>query len=65
MKTKLVLLMTMVILILFTFAGCRKLGSTSSTVSGVVSALESDGKLLQSQVSGVVSDVNSAVTASK
>jgi hypothetical protein len=65
---KLILAYIVFILIVFGFAGCRAYRSASSevkglasevqsTVSGAAPKLVSDGKLLQSQVSGVVSDV--------
>ncbi len=70
MTKKLFALYALLTIILFSFAGCRASRSAASdvnsmasgltsTVSGAASKLESDGKLLQSQVSGVVSTVES------
>lgn len=71
MKKKLIIALTLFTIIIFSFAGCRKLGSASSagdlnsTISGAVSKVESEGKSLGSAVSGAVSGVVSAVTSSK
>lgn len=69
MKKKLILILALFTLVIFSFAGCRKTGSASSTgnlnstVSGVVSGVVSQGKSLGSAVSGVVSGVVSSVTS--
>lgn len=70
MIKKLFVLYALLTLILFSFAGCRVYRSAASevnsmapglnsTVSGVVPKLESGGRVIQSQVSGVVSTVES------
>ncbi|MBE6831019.1 hypothetical protein [Clostridium sp. KNHs216] len=65
MKKQMVFLLIITVLIISAFSGCRYLPGASSganlnsTVSGVVSKVESDTKGLGSQVSEVVSDVQS------
>lgn len=60
MKKKWILIVTLSVLILMSFAGCRAMRSASSAASGVVSQVESAGKALGSQVSGAVSGAGSA-----
>ena len=72
MKKK-ILVIALFILIIFTFSGCRKLGSDvnstvsglGSAVSGTVSQVESAGGTIGSAISGTVSGVASALTSSK
>ncbi|WP_444658186.1 hypothetical protein ACRQV7_11050 [Caproiciproducens sp. R2] len=65
MKKQMVFLLIVTVLMISVFSGCRYLPGASSganlnsTVSGVVSKVESDTKDLGSQVSGVVSDMQS------
>lgn len=73
MNKRLILIMAAIILIVFNFTGCRKQGSASSTASGAeskvelnsesgaVSRLTSDGKLLESQVSGTATAITSGI----
>lgn len=63
MKSKFILLLAAMTLILSIFTGCRDFGSnTQSAVSGVTSKVMSDTNNLGSQVSGVVSGIQSAVS---
>ena len=72
MKKHLFLLFTLCTLMIFSFAGCRNLNSGSgtqsgdgltSTVSGVISSVESGGKEVGSAITGAVSGVVSALTS--
>ena len=60
MKKKMILLLALIALVIFTFAGCRKVGSdVNSAVSDVVSKVESAGNTVGSAVSGAVSGAQS------